>query len=279
MPFLIPYQLLSDGYLKRACSSLLVFILALIAFPTFSTGTAKAQEYTNSIGMEFVLIPSGTFIMGSNLRLEDGMLSERPRHLVRITKPFYLSKYEVTQAQWEAIMGTNPSFTKGERHPVEYVTWWETILFIYKLNAKENTIRYRLPSEAEWEYAARGGSSSTYFFGDNKDELGDYAWYEENSDDCTHEVGLKKPNSFGLYDIYGNVREWVYDTYGTNYYASSPTIDPKGPEEGDFRVSKGCSWIGNYWNCRSASKEPSLPSYRFNYMGFRLAFWESELGN
>jgi formylglycine-generating enzyme required for sulfatase activity len=232
----------------------------------------EAKEHKNSIGMEFQLIHPGSFVMGALLTREDAMESETPRHIVSITKAFYLGKHEVTQEQFETVMGHNPSLKKGKNLPVEYVSWQDAQLFVQKLNRMENSNGYRLPTEAEWEYAARGGTSHIYFFGNDQSDLDEYAWYEENSGLTTHEVGLKKPNALGLHDIYGNVREWVHDRFGNNYYRESPAKDPKGPPEGDFRVSRGCSWMGSAWNCRSASREPSHPNYRFNYMGFRVAF-------
>ncbi|MDR3153416.1 MAG: formylglycine-generating enzyme family protein [Deltaproteobacteria bacterium] len=223
-------------------------------------------------GIEFVLIPSGTFIMGATYqRRERAMPGEKARHLVRITKPFYMGRFEVTQEQWEIVMGSNPSLSKKTGLPVEFVTWHDTQEFIGKLNAAEGWKRFRLPTEAEWEYSARaGGKPQIYFFGNDPARLGEFAWYEDNSDDRTHPVGLKKPNAFGLHDIYGNVSEWVQDRYGETYYEQSPASDPEGPGEGAFRVQRGCSWIGDDWNCRSASREPTLPEYRFNHLGLRL---------
>jgi formylglycine-generating enzyme required for sulfatase activity len=246
-------------------------ILAILAL-TPEARTLEAKVFKNSIGMEFELIKAGTFVMGALLIKEEALESEAPRHLVNISKSFYLGKYEVTQEQWETVMGTNPSLRKGKNLPVEYVSWFDALEFIEKLNLRENTNAYRLPTEAEWEYAARGGTNDAYFFGNDQSELKDYAWYEDNSEWRTHEVGQKKPNRLGLFDIYGNVREWVSDRYGNGYYKINQDKDPQGPEEGEFRATRGCSWIGDAWNCRSASREPYLPHQRFNYMGFRLAF-------
>jgi formylglycine-generating enzyme required for sulfatase activity len=228
--------------------------------------------------MEFVLVPAGSFIMGATYqRRERAMPGERYRHLVRITRPFWLGRFEVTQSQWEAVMGTNPSLSKGPWLPVESVSWHDVQVFLNRLNMLEGARGYRLPTEAEWEYAARaGGRPQIYFFGNDPSLLGGYAWYEGNSDDRTHPVGMKAPNAFGLYDIYGNVSEWVQDRYGDDYYGKSPASDPHGPSEGAFRVHRGCSWIGDEWNCRSASREPSLPGYRFNRLGLRVAFGPEE---
>ncbi|MDR1037101.1 MAG: formylglycine-generating enzyme family protein [Deltaproteobacteria bacterium] len=225
-------------------------------------------------GMEFVLVPAGTYIMGATYqRRERAMPGERTRHLVRITRPFYLGRFEVTQAQWERVMGQNPSLARGPDLPVEFVTWYDAQIFVNRMNLLEGSgRRYRLPTEAEWEYAARaGGRPQVYFFGNEPGDLGEYAWFEANSGDRTHPVGRKLPNAFGVHDIYGNVSEWVQDRYSESYYDEGPASDPPGPEKGDFRVHRGCSWIGDDWNCRSASREPALPRYRFNHLGLRLA--------
>lgn len=167
----------------------------------------QGKTFTNSIGMEFILIPAGSFQMGE----------ESEAHNVKIEKEFYLGKYEVTQKQYQAIMGNNPSYFKGENRPVEKVSWNDAQEFIKKLNEKDGgTKKYRLPTEAEWEYAAKAGSSIKWSFGDDKNELENYAWYNKNSGNETHEVGQKKPNGFGLFDMHGNVWEWTCSDYG-NY--------------------------------------------------------------
>src|SRR5262249_25718461 len=159
------------------------------------------QMLRNTIGMEFVLIPAGTFQMGNN----DGYDDDKPVHTVRISRPFYLGKYEVTQAQWEAMMGNNPSHFKGDANsPVEQVHWDDVQKFIRRLNAKEGGARYRLPTEAEWEYAARAGTTTSWSFGDDASQLGRYAWCGGNAGWQTHPVGQLQPNAWGLYDMYGN---------------------------------------------------------------------------
>ncbi|MDR1312774.1 MAG: formylglycine-generating enzyme family protein, partial [Deltaproteobacteria bacterium] len=245
-----------------------------------SRSGAPERAAARETGIQFVLIPSGTYIMGATYqRRERAMPGERARHMVRITKPFYLGLYEVTQAQWERVMGSNPSLSKGAELPVEFVSWFDAQIFVNRLNLLEGSGRYRLPTEAEWEFAARaGGRPQVYFFGNEPGGLGDYAWYEGNSGDRTHPVGKKRPNAFGLYDIYGNVAEWVQDRYSVSYYETSPASDPSGPETGDFRIQRGCSWIGDDWNCRSSSREPTLPRYRFNHLGLRIACTAGEAG-
>ena len=179
------------------------------------------ETCTNSIGVEFVLIPAGTFWMGS----DDGNSEEKPRHEVEIPHPFYLGRYEVTQAQWRAVMEkglpgwNNPSCFEGADRPVECVTWYETQEFIFRLNREEGHNRYRLPTEAEWEYAARAGSTGRYCFGDDENRLEEYAWYSGNSRGETHPVGQKRSNAWGLYDMHGNVEEWCFDLVDGQYRA------------------------------------------------------------
>jgi formylglycine-generating enzyme required for sulfatase activity len=179
--------------------------------------------------------------------------------------------YEVTQQQWTAVMGNNPSEFKGEDNPVETVSWDEVQDFIRRLNEKEGHSRYRLPTEAEREYALRAGSTSTYFFGDNKSQLGDYAWYQDNSGQEAHPVGQKRPNAWGLYDMLGNVWEWNQDWFGATYYANSPSADPTGPSSGAYRVARGCGWNLDARYCRSANRSWLEPAYRPESIGFRLA--------
>jgi formylglycine-generating enzyme required for sulfatase activity len=233
---------------------------------------AAEKNYTNSIGMEFVLIPAGSFLMGSDPATDENAgIRETPQHRVTISKPFYLGKYEVTQAQWTAVMGNNPSHFKGRSNPVEQVSWDDVQVFIQRLNRQEGHNRYRLPTEAEWEYAARAGTTGAYSFGDDADSLGRYAWYEDNSGDKTHPVGQKEPNAWDLYDMHGNVFEWVLDWYDATYYSRSPGNDPQGPSFGLRRVFRGGSWNGFAEDCRSANRDYGTPGRRISYIGFRLA--------
>jgi formylglycine-generating enzyme required for sulfatase activity len=245
-------------------------ILAVFAILGFNQAQAAEKTYTNSIGMEFVLSPAGEFMMGAGANDIGAKDDEKPQHKVTISKDFYLGKCEVTQEQWTKVMGSNPSNFKGRTNPVEQVSWDDVQEFIRRLNQKEGHKRYRLPTEAEWEYAARAGSTTIYSFGDDDGQLGDYAWYEDNADD-THPVGKKKPNFFGLYDMHGNVYEWVHDWYSENYYSESPSSDPTGPTSGSDRVLRGGSWRNLARGARSASRYSSLPGSRGNLLGFRLA--------
>jgi formylglycine-generating enzyme required for sulfatase activity len=219
------------------------------ATPATEKGSpAAAKVITNSIGMKLTLIPAGEFMMGSPDSDSDAAGDEKPQHRVRITKAFYLGATEVTQEQYEKVMGQNPSsFTEsGPDAPVENVSWDDAQGFCRKLSElaeeKEAGRRYRLPTEAEWEYACRAGSAEKYCDGDDESTLGDYAWYGENSDGKTHQVGQKNLNAWGLYDMHGNVWEWCADWYDGEFYAQSPPNDPSGPPTGSLRVDRGGGW-------------------------------------
>jgi formylglycine-generating enzyme required for sulfatase activity/uncharacterized caspase-like protein len=228
------------------------------------------KAITNSIGMDLVLIPSGEFDMGSPTNEKDRFSYENPVHHVNISNAFYLGKYEVTQKQWRDVMGRSPSGFKGDNRPVEQVSWYDVQDFIKKLNEKEGVNKYRLPSEAEWEYADRAGTTTRYFFGDDESKLSEFAWYDSNSETVTHDVGQKKPNPWGLYDMNGNVMEWVQDKWHTDYYGA-PT-DGSSWESGDSsdRIYRGGDWINNARICRSAERIWSDPGNRGGSLGFRL---------
>lgn len=224
----------------------------------------------NSIGMEFVNIPAGSFKMGADCSLEN-CNGDEPLHKVTISKPFQLGKYEVTQGQWAAVMGNNPSSFKGRTYPVENVSWEEAQEFIKRLNKMEKTTRYRLPTEAEWEYAARAGTNTAWSFGDDPKDMDRFGWYSRNAEDSTHPVGRKEANAWGLHDMHGNVWEWVQDRYDKDYYANSPEIDPAGPEKGTFRINRGGSWIYNSDYARCAFRHPNRAGLKRSRVGFRLA--------
>jgi formylglycine-generating enzyme required for sulfatase activity len=237
---------------------------------SYSSATFLLPVFTNSMGMEFVLIPAGSFMMGSADNDSEADDDEKPQHKVSISKSFYLGKFEVTQSQWEAVMGSNPSEFKGRSNPVANVSWDDAQEFIKRLNANERHSRYRLPTEAEWEYAARAGSTSAYSFGDDTRQLVGYAWYLNNSKWKTWPVGQMQPNARGLYDMHGNVWEWVQDWYDDEYYSRSPGTDPKGPSSGSYRVYRGGGWGDSTRNCRSAARQYA-PDDRYSDLGFRLA--------
>ena len=252
------------------------------------------ETIKNSIEVTLKLIPAGTFMMG-----EAGVDSDQTPHQVTLTKPFYIGVHEVTNAQWERVMGSLPSHWKAADRPVENVSWEDAVEFCRKLSALPEEHQagrvYGLPTEAEWEYACRAQSKTTYSFGDDEKHVGDYAWYDGNSGGETHPVGQKKPNAWGLYDMHGNVWEWVNDWYDSGYYATSTEPDPQGPVVAGARVNRGGSWgftagggrsaIRGKRNVgpisvldfqtagggRSAIRGKSDPSNRFSILGFRLA--------
>ena len=218
--------------------------------------------------LEFALIPAGEFDMGSPSNEAGRFDNEGPVHHVKISKAFYMSKYEVTQKQWRDVMGR--SFN-GDNLPVETVSWNDVQNFIKKLNDKEGGNKYRLPTEAEWEYAARAGATSRYFFGDEESKLGDYAWYYSNSNCTNHDVGQKKPNSWGLYDMYGGVREWVQDEYHGNYTGAPTDGSSWESGSGSDRVVRGGQYTTSARYCQSASRCSYDPGGDGNMcLGFRL---------
>ncbi len=220
-----------------------------------------------------VYVRGGTFTMGATAEQgSDAESDEKPAHSVTVSS-FMICRYEVTQAEWEAVMGSNPSNFEGASRPVEYVSWKDCQEFIRKLNAASG-YRFRLPTEAEWEYAARGGRYSRGYKYAGGNDIGSVAWYTDNSNNKTLDVGTKLPNELGIYDMSGNVWEWCSDWYGKNYYSSSPTTNPKGPSTGPFRVRRGGSWYAYAGYCRVTFRYSDFPDYRSNYLGLRLVLSE-----
>jgi len=253
---------------------IVLFTMAATAFSETKEPPKKlAVDLGKGVKLELVLIPAGEFKMGSPDSEKIALPLERPQHRVRITKPFYLGKYLVTQEQWEATMGGNPSHFKGPKNPVEQVSWNDCQKFLEKLNAKIGTQhgKFVLPTEAPWEYACRAGSTTRYCFGDDESGLGENAWYRANSDMETHPVGEKKPNAWGLYDMHGNVWEWCQDWYDDGYYAKSPTDDPMGAATGLDRVGRGGSGACLAGYCRSAIRTGGGPVGRISDVGFRVS--------
>jgi formylglycine-generating enzyme required for sulfatase activity len=231
---------------------------------------SRRRVFTNSIGMKLTLIPAGEFLMGLPESDDDSRGDKKPQHRVRITKPFYLGVTEVTQEQYERVMGENPSKRRDPQHPVAEVSWKDAMAFCRRLSEKEAKT-YRLPTEAEWEYACRAGSTTTWFFGAAESDLKNYAWYNENSGRTAHAVGQKQPNAWGLYDMTGNVWEWCADRYGKDYYEKSPENDPGGPASGSKRMYRGGAWIGGEAHCQSAFRLAHPPGRARNYgLGFRV---------
>ena len=268
-------------------SGLSLMVLFLACCELSSGGVLMAQtpkEITNSIGMKLKLIPAGTFTMGSPIE-EDGAEDDEEEHQVTISKSYYLGAFEVTQGQYEQVMGENPSYFQkrvikkrdSSMYPVEKVSWEDAVKFCDRLSALPEERKagrvYRLPTEAEWEYACRAGSKAAFTFGNNPSGLGAYAWFNENSEGQTHPVGEKKANAWGLYDMHGNVWEWCSDWYGS--YSKSAVVDPDGPNAATNRVLRGGSWYDGAALCRSAFRYRINPGFRNKDFGFRVALSSS----
>jgi formylglycine-generating enzyme required for sulfatase activity len=255
--------------------------------------------------MTFVRVPGGEFVMGSPDDDRDAKNDEKPQHRVRIST-FYLGAAEVTQAQFSLVMGYNPSHFSStgagkeqiaghatDEHPVENLSWIDAIRFCNAMSNRDHLLPYyaeagrlgprdirvsnragtgyRLPTEAEWEFACRAGTTTRYFFGDSPSALEEYAWYAGNSGSMTHPVARKHPNDLGLYDMYGNVWEWCWDWHLLDYYRNSPMVDPQGPAQATTRVGHGGSWAHEPRGCRSATREYTAPVGRDKNLGFRVA--------
>ena len=268
-------------HISGPCRSRLVAVVAVFATVVYvlsgcaparksepATAKKKAplpQTIKTPGGIEMVLLPAGSFRMGDPSGDDD----ERPVRTVQVNA-FLMDKYEVTQSEYEALIKKNPSRFKGPTLPVEQVDWYHAILYCNMRSRKEKLTPcydpktgacddaadgYRLPTEAEWEYACRAGTTTAYFFGDDPRRLGDYAWYAENADKQTHSVGQKKPNPWGLYDMLGNVAEWCNDFYAETGYQHAGTDAPRGPASGDERVLRGGSWRTSADRCRSSARD------------------------
>jgi sulfatase modifying factor 1 len=268
----------------------------------------RRSDLIASTDLWMVQIPAGTFMMGSP-KDEAERRDDEVRHEVTLSKAFWLGQTPVTQAQWQAVMGTSPSEFKGNpNRPVEQVSWYDAIEFCNQLTAMANeadarlgltpcyriskieraeggaqsgSIRsaeveliagangYRLPTEAEWEYAYRAGTTTAYSFGDDESMLAKHAWFDENSGESTHPVATKRSNAWGLFDMHGNVDEWCWDWYGE--YPSGAVTDPQGPRSGSGRVLRGGSWLGFSQYCRAAYRSADDPDFRYDDLGFRVA--------
>jgi len=270
---------------KKFILCLILSVLFWSWFPTSFSLAAQSktrpqqepQTYTNSIGMEFVLVPAGSFARTFMVKNDAGEEQNKQNTFI-VSKAFYLSKYQVTQEQWTKVMGNNPSSFKGKTNPVDTVSWDDAQEFIKRLNAKEKQQRYRLPTEAEWELAVRGGTDTPFFFlTDRQDwekatnDLDAYAWFGHNSGGTTHPVGQKKPNPYGLHDMYGNVWEWMQDWY-TEMPTTQEIRDYLGTAEDSLHVLRGGCWVCKVGMFRSGNRSSGPADKRNGHIGFRLAF-------
>jgi formylglycine-generating enzyme required for sulfatase activity len=233
----------------------------------------------NEVDMHFIKIKAGSFVMGSPVSEPNRRSREGPTTNVTITEDYFLGKFQVTQNQWKTVMGYNPSHFIGDNLPVETITWFEAVEFCRKLTDKQKTegrlpagYLFSLPTEAQWEYACRAGTSSIMYYGNDPgySELGKYAWYAPNSGNTTHPVGQKLPNNWGLYDMHGNVYEWCLDWWSEMYPGGNVT-DPVGPLNGNaFKVLRGASYLSSDWHHRAAHRSWGGPQYPFNFRGLRV---------
>ena len=248
-----------------------VFHTVVAQQPVGQTPIANSGNITipvkDGISIEMVRVEAGTFTMGAASEMKTISDSSKPAHQVTLTNDFYIGKYEVTQALWQAVMGNNPSEFKGNDLPVENVSWYDCQDFISKLNAITGR-KFRLPTEAEWEFAARGGNKSRGYLYSGSNKLSDVAWYNDNSGGKTHKVGTKQPNELGIYDMSGNVWEWCHDW---DYeYNSSPQVNPTGATNGSYRLDRGGCWGTNVDFCLLYHRSKYVPRLDFNFLGFRL---------
>jgi formylglycine-generating enzyme required for sulfatase activity len=235
--------------------------------PVAASDKTITLDLGGNVTMTLVLIRPGTFVIGSPDSEEGHDEDEDPQHEVTISKPFYMGVTEVTQAQYKAVTGTDPSKFDGPTNPVEMVSWEDAMDFCRTLSERTGK-DVRLPTEAEWEYACRAGTGTRFSFGDSESALAEYAWCETNSNDRTHPVGRKNPNAWGLYDMHGNVLEWCADWYGK--YPNGASTDPRGPASGRFRVLHGGSWYHPADKCRAANRFGGGSDYRVPIFGFRV---------
>jgi formylglycine-generating enzyme required for sulfatase activity len=268
--------------MRGAARGCCILLAALVAGVTASV--PAPQQIKTKLGISMVLIPAGEFLMGS----AQGRADEKPVHKVRIAA-FYMDTHLVTQEQYEMLMKSNPSRWKSPKNPVEQIRWSDAVRYLNARSRAEGlepcydlktwqcdfaASGYRLPTEAEWEYACRGGTTGSYFFGADAAKLAQFAWYKQNSGGRPRPVGQKLPNPRGLYDIHGNVAEWCNDHYAADYYAKSPPDNPRGPASGTTRVLRGGSWDSDASRCTDSYRDKNNPGYAdvcfgYDVYGFR----------
>ena len=258
-----------------------------VTFSVVAEGCSE-EDFTiplsSSVDLDMVWINSGSFMMGASENELGKKNDEEPQHKVTLTRSYWIGKYEVTQAQYKAIMGSNPSSYNGDNNPVEFVSWRDATNFCAKLTACEKAAgrlpegyEYNLPTEAQWEYACRAGTTTSLNSGKNLTSeyecpnMSEVGWYEYNSNSATHPVGQKRPNAWGLYDMHGNVSEWCLDWYGESYYSNSPVTDPEGPSTGSNRILRDGGWDDRASLCRVAFRYRIYPDYCYSDVGFRVA--------
>ncbi|MDY3063267.1 MAG: formylglycine-generating enzyme family protein [Bacteroidaceae bacterium] len=240
----------------------------MVSKASYSNGVLSV----GSIKYKMIFVEGGTFTMGATSEQQDPDSNEKPTHQVTLSS-YYIGETEVTQALWTAVMGNNQSNFKGDNNPVEKVSWNDCQKFIEKLNSLTGK-KFRLPTEAEWEYAARGGNKSKGYQYSGSNNLDDVAWYDDNSGSKTHIVKTKQPNELGIYNMSGNVWEWCQDWYGLSYYSVSDTNNPQGPSSGLFRVFRGGCWSDDARGCRSANRSGYASYDDSDGLGLRLVLSE-----
>ncbi|MBN1448324.1 MAG: formylglycine-generating enzyme family protein [Bacteroidetes bacterium] len=262
------------------------FLLVLLAAGISVLGSSCSDDEDDdaALNLDMVLIPAGSFTMGDASGTTEP--NERPAHTVSVNA-FFMSSMEISQALYEQVIGFNPSQSKGKSKPVEKVTWYDALRFCNALSTRDgfqpvytdidgnltadfSADGYRLPTEAEWEYACRAGTTTPYYTGSTKADLDRCAWYSGNAGDAPRDRGLKEANSFGLYDMHGNVYEWCWDWYGSSYYSESVNSNPRGPAVGQQKICRGGSWFVFEYGCRSSFRSMLEPEYPGIDIGFRI---------
>jgi formylglycine-generating enzyme required for sulfatase activity len=264
--------LISSPWARAPLAALAAALLWPLA--AFGASAEPVEIVKNSLGVYFRHIPAGRFNMGAGPGFSGEPQYETPAHQVSLTKPFRLSIHEITVGQWLAVMGGKAAKGAGPMDPIANVSWEDVQIFLDRLSQADG-VKYRLPTEAEWEYAARAGTEGPWYFGSDAALLPDHAWCGGDvAKGEAQPVGRKPPNPWGLYDMYGNVAEWVADWFGEDYYSAKAQTNPRGPASGTMRGLRGGSYASGAEACQSAWREGDLPMSRNRFIGFRLAYDE-----